>query len=191
MPRYGVFFIAFILFGSGLYLLWLTLSPAYIPIPKQWDVPAPHEAKQLTENRLYIPKLKLNVPYGETADALNNGAWHRYPDRGNPEKGGNFILAGHRFEMGWTYQEVNKKSPFYHIDQLHIGDDIFVDFSGKRYEYQISDQLKVKPTQVEIEASSIDPKLTLYTCTLGGEMDGRDVIIARPVASNVDPSLVF
>ncbi|HET6747358.1 MAG TPA: class E sortase [Candidatus Saccharimonadales bacterium] len=162
-----------------------------MPLPKEWNEPVSHDIAKLTENRLYIPKLKLNVPYGITEEALNSGAWHRYPERGDSEKGGNFILAGHRFEMGWTYQEINKKSPFYHIDQLHVGDDIFIDFNGKRYQYKIEDRLKVKPTQIEIEASSNDAKLTLYTCTLGGEMDGREVIVARLKTTDVDPSLQF
>jgi sortase A len=162
-----------------------------MPLPKEWNALVSHSATLLTENRLYIPKLKLNVPYGDTEDALNSGAWHRYPERGDPEKGGNFILAGHRFEMGWTYQEISKKSPFYHIDQLQVGDAIFIDFGGKRYQYAIEDRLRVKPTQVEIEAPSDNPKLTLYTCTLGGEMDGREVVIARLQTANVDPSLEF
>ena len=57
-----------------------------------------------------------------------------------------------------------------------------MDFQGKRYGYEIIEEKSVKPTQVEIEApvpEGEDAKLTLYTCTLKGESDGREVFIAK------------
>jgi sortase A len=111
---------------------------------------------------------------------LDNGAWHRHPERGDPEKGGNFILAAHRFELGPTPSETQRKSPLYHIDKVEVDDDIQIDFNGKRYDYRVAERLAVKPTQTEIEAPSDVAKLTLYTCTLGGETDGREVLIATP-----------
>ena len=173
-------------------MLWLALAqPVYIPgAPKAWNEPVPRAA--LTENRLYIPKLKLNLTY-KSGDqrVLRDNAWHRYPERGDPEKGGNFILAGHRFELGLTPGETRHRSPFYHIDKLTDGDAIYVDFNGRRYKYVITDRLRVKPSQVAIEAPSEAPKMTLYTCTLRGTADGREVIIARLVDRDVDPMLTF
>ena len=67
------------------------------------------------------------------------------------------------------------------IDKLSVGDQIIVEFNGKRYGYQISEHKEVKPTQTEIEAVSEESKLTLYTCTLKGESDGREVFIAKPL----------
>lgn len=190
---YALQAIAALLFAGGLYVLWLTLAqPIYIPAqPREWNNPVP-EVATVKDDRLYIPKLKLNVTYKSGGEeVLLDNVWHRFAERGDPEKGGNFILAGHRFEIGLTPGETRRKSPFYNIDKLAVGDDIYADFNGKRYKYQIIEHKQVKPTQVEIEAPSVEPKMTLYTCTLGGEADGREVYIAHLVAKDVDPKIKF
>lgn len=181
---------ALILLGGGLYLLVLSLGPtAYIPSnPKTWNAPVPQEA-QLTENRLYIPKLKLNITYkAGGAEVLSDNAWHRYPERGDPEQGGNFILAAHRFELGLTPGEVRRKSPFYRLNLLEPGDKIYVDYDGKRYEYTATKRHSVKPTAVEIENPSVEPIMTLYTCTLKGQADGREVVTVTRTDANIDPT---
>lgn len=182
----------YILIGTGGYLLWLTLgATVYIPSkPKEWNAPVPQDAAQLNEDRLYIPKLKLNLSYRSgDQGVLKDHIWHRFPERGDPEKGGNFILAGHRFEIGLTPGEIRRKSPFYHINLLVPGDKIYADFKGKRYEYEVTKHFGVTPTQVEIEAESDDPKITLYTCTLRGEKDGREVIEARLTHKDINPTM--
>lgn len=177
--------VAAVCMSAGIYLLILLMAPAlYIPAQSiSWNQPV-SETPQPDENRLYIPKLKLNLEFASGNESvLYDGAWHRHPERGNPEKGGNFILAAHRFELGPTPGETRRKSPLYHIDKVEVGDDIQVDFNGKRYDYLVTERLAVKPTQTEIEAPSDVAKLTLYTCTLGGETDGREVLIATPKTS--------
>lgn len=181
---------AFIGVAAGAYLLLLVASPEIgLHFAKQnLAQSVPKEATALTERRLYVPRLGLNLPYGDTERALDDGLWHRSPERGNPEIGGNFILAAHRFQLALTPAETNRKSPLYHIDKMKIGDYIYADFNGKRYQYEISNIFRVTPTQVEIEAPSEQPKLTLYTCTLGGTSDGREVLEARLVEGDIDPS---
>lgn len=145
----------------------------------------PINAKTLKEpegDRVIIPKIGVNVPINTGgAEALNDGAWHRFPERGDPVKGGNFILSAHRFEIGLTPGETARKSPFYHIEKMNVGDQVIVDFHKKRYAYEITQMKEVKPNQVEIEAPSDEAKMTLYTCTLKGETDGREVVIAKPL----------
>lgn len=181
----GSWIVSLIGFGAlagGLYLLLLVATPEIAPIisMKPLDAKAVAELK-VTDNRVVIPKIGVNINYGEQESALDTGAWWRHTDRGNPEKGGNFILAAHRFTLAATPQETNVKSPFYHIDKLEIGDEIVIDYNGQRYGYKIDTISDVKPTQVEIEAPSDTPKLTLYTCTLGGATDGRVVVTAKPL----------
>lgn len=169
-------------FVAGLYLAWLTLAPAAIPLPPA-NMPAeqvlPALAEPPTINRVLISKIGVDVPLGSEGEAaLDRGAWHRHPQRGSPASGGNFIVSAHRFELGLTPGDTVRKSPFYHLDKLNIGDEIVVDFGGQRYRYAIRERQTVKPSQVEIEAPSAEAKLTLYSCTLRGESDGRDVLIA-------------
>lgn len=178
--------LSLIMLAGGLYLLLLVMTPN---IPPLYPV-EPIDVKKLEEpkgDRVVIPKIGVDVGIKTGgAEALDDGAWHRFPERGDPEKGGNFILSAHRFEIGFTPSETRRKSPFYHVEKLSVGDQIVVDYNGKRYGYEVTEKYQVKPDRVEIEAPSDEAKLTLYTCTLKGESDGREVIIAKPLGEVVD-----
>lgn len=175
-----------LLLAGGVYLLYVALNPF---IRSELINPTDNTTTRLLgesgtsvgNNRLYIPKIDINLPYA-TGDAtvMEQGAWWRKPDSGNPKDGGNFVLSAHRFIMSVTPNQTWQQSPFYAIDKLEVGDQIIVDYSGKRYTYVISDLLTVESDAVEIERPTEDSRLTLYSCTLGGAMDGRDVIVARP-----------
>lgn len=175
-----------ILFAAGLYILINVLSPA-LP-PQSFEVP---EAQNNTntdgstqENRLYVPGIGINVEIVQGGvEALEKGAWHRKPENGDPEKGGNFVLSAHRFELGFTPQQTRARSPFYHIDKLQTGDRIFVDYGQKRYTYEVTKKYKVDRHAVEIESRTSEAKLTIYSCDLKGEAAGREVIEAKPIDS--------
>ncbi len=130
-------------------------------------------------NRLIIPKIAVNSEiYDGDITVLKKGTWHRYPTYGNPKSGGNFILAAHRYIFSPDPRRVVKESILYNIDKLDIGDTIFVDWSGVRYKYSIKNKYLVKPDATEIESPSTAAKLTLYSCTKKGSLDGREVIEA-------------
>lgn len=136
-------------------------------------------AEQFTEPRLYIPKIDINLPYASGGpEVMERGAWWRQPHNGNPKDGGNFVLSAHRFIMGLTPQQTWRKSPFYNIHLLTVGDEIIIDYQGQRYIYVIRRLFDVTPDAVHIEQRTEQPQLTLYSCTLGGAADGRNVIIA-------------
>lgn len=169
---------------AGIYLLVLVLTPnvpVLFPV-EEIDVAA---LKAPNEDRIYIPKIGVNVELNAGDEkVLEKGAWHRFPERGDPLEGGNFIISAHRFSLGSTPGQTRQKSPFYHINKLEVGDQIIVDFGKKRYGYEITKHTEVKPDQVEIESplSPNDPsRMTLYTCTLKGEADGREVYYAKPL----------
>lgn len=170
----------------GVYILLIVVSPG-VGSPLLTGRAADATAKKLEQkpdgDRLYLPQINVDVAIVSGADegALEKGAWHRKAEQGDPVKGGNFILSAHRFVMSVTPQGTAVKSPFYNIDKLVIGDKITVDYQGKRYGYEITKKYKVAPTAIEIEAPSETAKLTLYSCTLEGSSDGRDVIEARPL----------
>ncbi|HEX6258535.1 MAG TPA: sortase [Candidatus Saccharimonadales bacterium] len=183
--------LALLLISGGGYLLFNTMAPQLYmgQALSEWNEPVVHaKAAKLTQDRIYIPKIKLNLTYkpgGE--EVLSQNAWHRFPERGNPEKGGNFILAGHRFQLGIHPGETIRKSPLYHIDKLTEGDSIFVDFNGKRYKYQVTHRYQVQATQTEVEAASGEDRLTLYSCDLYDPKKIRVIVQATQVAKNIDP----
>ena len=178
--------VAILCFAGGIYLLWTALSPEIatrlIDPENNQTTRLLAETKDETppEPHLYIPKIDVNVPYTTGTEAvMERGAWWRKPNNGNPKDGGNFVLSAHRFIMGVTPEQTRRQSPFYSINKLALGDEIIVDYHGHRYTYEITKIYSVTPDAIEIEAPTEDARLTLYSCTLGGASDGREVIIAR------------
>lgn len=174
--------LAVVMFGAGAYLLVLLQSPEIVP--QAAASPAEEEVligKQ--ENFIKIERLNLLVPFytGDSELTLEKGAWHRFPERGDPEQGGNFILSAHRFRLGMTPNETKERSPFYHLDKLQEKDVVDIYYKGKWYSYQVNKMYSVTPNAVEIEAPSENPKLTIYSCTLAGSADGRVVVEASPL----------
>jgi len=176
--------ISLALIGAGAYILILTQS-ANLPIPSSIDLNTADDEND-TRNRIQIEKMGVEVPYfnDNTPATLERGAWWRFPERGNPEKGGNFILSAHRFFLGKTPQGTRERSPFYRLNTLAEGDKIRVFYEGKWYEYEVTKNYPVKPDATEIEAETDEPRLTLYTCSLKGAADGRVVIEAKPLFDN-------
>jgi LPXTG-site transpeptidase (sortase) family protein len=173
-----------VLFAAGAYILINVFSPALPPQPFEISEIEIKENKDnpIKENRLYIPDIGVDVQIVQGGvEALEKGTWHRKPENGDPEKGGNFVLSAHRFELGFTPQQTRARSPFYHIDKLQTGDRVFVDYNHKRYAYEVTKKYKVDRYAVEIENPSEEPKLTLYSCDLKGEAAGREVIEAKPL----------
>ena len=116
-------------------------------------------------NVLLIPKIdvKTNIIEGETLDVLNTyeGVW-REQESSTPLVPGNMVLAGHRFQ----YLPPNTNT-FYNLEELKVGDDIYIEWEGRTFWYRVYNTMLVNPDQVEIR--NPDPMLvreiTLYTCT--------------------------
>ena len=179
--------LAVLMLAAGLYVLITALMPFFMvhtvnPTSNTTVAKLEATATEIpTENRLYIPKIDINLPYEQGDEhVMEYGAWWRRPENGNPKDGGTFILSAHRFIMGLTPEQTLRKSPFYNIDKLALGDEITIDYQGARYVYVISKIYAVKPNAVEIENRTDESQLTLYSCTLGGAADGREVIVATP-----------
>lgn len=172
----------------GAYLLIDSLAPN-LPIDgKSADATAQKlvtEKPGMNGNRLYVPQINIDVAVVEGTDVstVEKGAWHRQPQNGNPEEGGNFVLSAHRFNLGLTPQQTRATSPFFHIGELQNGDQIFVDWGAKRYAYKVTRKYDVPRTATEIEARSDDAKLTLYSCDWRGEAAGRYVVEAKPIGT--------
>lgn len=176
------------LFGGG-YVLLSALAPA---MPPEVTGRTAEVTKKLTQlqptlkkDRLYVPKIGVDVEIvdGATDETLEGGAWHRVPENGDPIMGGNFVLAAHRFNLGLNPDQTRAKSPFYHIDKMNAGDQIFVDFKGTRYAYEVVKRYKVKSDDVSIENKISDTRMTLYSCDLRGWQTTREVVEAKPVGT--------
>jgi LPXTG-site transpeptidase (sortase) family protein len=131
------------------------------------------------DNMLLIPGIDVEALIHEapTLDILdrNEGVW-REPSTDNPEKGGNMVLAGHRFQ----YLPPNTNT-FYNLNKLMLGEKILVVWNQKEYVYEITKTHIVTPDKVNIleDDKSIPNKLTLYTCTPLGSNTKRLVIESK------------
>ncbi len=182
--------IAALMFLGGGYLFVLLHSPDVLVSPAAAAGYTEDNLVNSDENFIKIERINLLVPFhtGKTEKTLESGAWHRFPERGDPEQGGNFILSAHRFRLGATPNQTMERSPFYHLDKLQNEDIVDVYFNGNWYKYQIKKIFSVKPDAVEIEEPSDEAKLTLYSCSLKGSADGRVVIEAAPIHSSATSS---
>lgn len=126
------------------------------------------------ENTLVIPQIGVDSPIveGIGPDVLSRGLWRR-PHASTPDKGGNTVITGHRF----LYSAGPKT--LYNLDKIKLGDKFFLFWQGKEYDYEVVDIFVVEPNQVEIEDNTVEPILTLYTCTPLWSAKQRLVVRAR------------
>lgn len=131
-------------------------------------------------NRLYIPQINIDIPIAEGADtsALEYGAAHSPEGKSTPDSSGMFVLGARHLRIGMTPAETKTKSPFYHLDKLQPGDELFVDWQGKRYVYEVKKQVMVDDIAALPQTASEGgaPSLALYTATEDGDLE-RDVAV--------------
>lgn len=151
------------------------LAPrAALPVPEQ-----PSEA--LRPDRLVIPAIAVDTPVVEVF--VVDGAWEvadyaagYLHGTGLPGDPGNLALAGHAGLRGAVFRDLGR---------LAVGDDLFVDAGGWRYQYRVREARNVWPTDVDVLHPTKLPTITLITCT---NWDTQrlvvmgDLIGARPLA---------
>lgn len=132
---------------------------------------------EINGNRIIIPAIGVDVQIveGESDNTLNLGAWHR-PDTGDPVKGGNMVITGHRFQ----YLPPNNLT-FYHLDKVKEGDLVIVYWNEIEYDYSVVETFVVGADAIEIEEQTANNVLTLYTCTPLWTAEKRLVVRAEPI----------
>lgn len=131
------------------------------------------------KNVLLIPKIGVNtnIVEGESLDVLNiyEGVW-RESQSSTPLVPGNMVLAGHRFQ----YLPPNTNT-FYNLEEVSIGDDIYIKWQGRTFWYKVYNTMLVNPDQVEIRNADTNlvREITLYTCTPLYTSDKRFVVKAN------------
>lgn len=132
------------------------------PITPQMTVQSMRDGKAFA--LMYIPRLQSQVwgtpiVKGIGPESLARGIGY-YPDSAAPGSDGNFAVAGHRATHG---------EPFRNIDQLRIGDEVFVRTRDAWFTYQLVRDELVKPKDTWV----IDPVprgfkpgalMTIITC---------------------------
>ena len=119
-----------------------------------------------------IPKIDSKEPVkeGTTKSALAESLGHE-EGTASPGEVGNCVIAGHR---NYTFGKY-----FNRLDEVEVGDQIFVDTREGTYEYTVTEIKVVEPTEVDILEPTDDEQLTLYTCTPIYIATHRLVVIAK------------
>lgn len=143
---------------------------------------APKEAFAASKVNYYtitIPKLKI-----ENATVAIGGedlAEHiiQYPGTALPGKRGNAVLFGHSI-LPIFYNPKNYISIFSLLPTLKKGDQIFVDYDGISYTYQVEEMFEVSPTDIQVlDQDTSDAFLTLVTCVPPGDPSTPRRLIVR------------
>ena len=181
----GVIVIALALYAAAVYL-----APQLVTVPftsltaDATNGKIQHSKAGQYGDRLFLPQINVDVAIGEGGDKsqLDAGAWQRNVDLGNPEKGGNFVLSGRRFTLDATPQWTRSDSPFYNLGKLKTGDELTVDYKGKRYIYKVD---RTFAASGNLEQKSGDYRLTLYAT----DGDGNAVSGVAVSAVRISPAV--
>lgn len=123
-------------------------------------------------DHMVIPKIGVDkyVVQGIGEQDLRRGPGH-YPETVLPGELGNAAIAGHRTTYG---------APFFDLDHLKPGDDIFLtDTQSRRWDYKVDRSFVVSPTDVSVLDPTSFAQLTLTTCNPRFSATNRLIVTAR------------
>jgi sortase A len=131
--------------------------------------PPPPEGEAVAVLR--IPKIGLDktVVEGVGVPDLKKGPGH-YPGTSMPGQAGNAGIAGHRTTYG---------APFYEINELGPGDEIYVTTKQGSFLYEVTEQLIVSPDTIEVLHDKGDNRLTLTSCHPRYSAKERMIVVAE------------
>ena len=169
----GIVGIILIVFGEG-FLYWerRILSFSTNPYANINNV----LISELQPKRIYIKNVDINLSIEE--GKIVDGVWQISSTTAThlinsdvPGRTGNVVIYGHNL---WNI--------FGKLENIQKGDvvDIFT-VNGRKYEYKVSDILRVDPSDIEVVNPTNYSVLTIYTCT--GFLDSKRLVVkAMPVS---------
>lgn len=163
-------------------------APIATPVPVQVAASTANQAEAAPPgNVVIIPKIKVNAPINlepsisEAAiqKSLQTGVVH-YAGTAIPGERSNIAIFGHSSNDWW--EPGNYKFVFALLDKMVIGDQIQINYEGKKYVYQVASTKVVEPTEISVLQPTKEPQLTLITCTPPGTSWKRLIVVAKQIA---------
>lgn len=158
--------------------------------PKNWFPEATY-ASDIQENSYYIhiPKLDIRNAQVTVGGEDLNHSLIQYPGTALPGQAGSPVIFGHSVLRAFYNPKYSNPrrymSIFSKIMTLEKGDEIFVDYDGVSYTYEVKEKVEVKPEDISIlEQRFNNRELKLITCVPEGTYLRRGVIIAQLVDLN-------
>lgn len=145
-----------------------------------------------SDNRLYIPSLKKNVPlitvphhknWNQLEKNIQGGLQNGvvvHPVSRQPFKDGNFFLTGHSSYYAWD--KGRYKDVFALLHEMETNEIVELFWEGKKYTYLMKAKKVVPPTATQILKQPNDVKiLTMMTCTPIGTNKNRLIMIGEQI----------
>lgn len=145
-----------------------------------------------SDNRLYIPSLKTNVPLVTVPHHKNwnqleqniqkglQGGVVVHPVSREPFRNGNFFITGHSSYYAWDPGRF--KDVFALLHEMETDQKVELYWEGKKYTYLMKVKKVVPPTATQILKQPNDVKLmTLMTCTPIGTDKDRLILIGEQI----------
>lgn len=142
--------------------------------------------------KIIIPKINVDIPIiwdavASSQDSLNQAmnygaAWFNIPGANSrPGQIGNSVYSAHS-SNDWIDQG-DYKFAFARLEQLKVGDTIYINYESTRYTYSVTHTKVVKPTDVHELTDPVDkPIMTLITCVPLGTALNRLLVFADQVS---------
>lgn len=150
--------------------------------PTAWFMGAkglPSSRLALKVYSLSIPKLKIDGATVEIGGENLKKSLVAWGTSSVPGTYGNNIIFGHS-ELPQFASPKDYSGIFTSLMTLENGDDVFVDYDGIRYRYQVIDKSVIEPTNLSVLEQRFDAAyVTLITCVPPGTLWKRGVIRAK------------
>ncbi|MBN2169527.1 MAG: class E sortase [Actinobacteria bacterium] len=108
----------------------------------------------LTIPKIDVDYIVVDLDGMDDQDNLKRGPGH-VPGTAYPGVTGNVVIAGHRTTYG---------APFRNIDKLEAGDKIIIETLDGKFVYEVTEQLKVDPSDISVLNQEGKPRVTLSAC---------------------------
>lgn len=152
--------------------------------PSSWFPTAPKFSSQtskITHYSLSIPKLKIDRAVVQVGGQDLMDSLIHYPGTSLPGQYGNAVIFGHSV-LPQFFNPKNYKTIFSTLPTIKKGEEIFVDFDGILYRYQVISLEEVAPDNVMVLEQRYDSEyLSLITCVPPGTYLRRLVVRAKLV----------
>lgn len=136
-------------------------------------------AKEVEYYTVSIPALKIDKATVAIGGEDLNSHIIQYPGTALPGKRGNSVLFGHSI-LPIFYNPKNYISIFSTLPSLKKGDQIFVDYDGISFTYEVEKMFEVYPTDIQVlDQDTTDSFLTLVTCVPPGDPRKPKRLIVR------------
>lgn len=141
----------------------------------------------ISDNTIKIDRIGIAAPItwdvvnsaNVTAKALENGTIH-LAGTAHPGEIGNVFITGHSSNYLWAPGKY--KTVFAILNNIVVGDRIYLKYQNKQFSYKVTGTRVVKPTDLSVLAQGKDSILSVVTCTPVGTSINRLVVTAQQVS---------